>query len=102
MTLDTVYSINGVPIRLSEERWDHIVDKRPYMLRYYDAMLDAIQQPKYILRGERGTLVAVQPLARSNYLQVVYRELGTKDGFVITAMVTQKINKKRIVWREGN
>jgi hypothetical protein len=31
------------------------------MCSYYDAMLDAIEQPKYILRGERGALIAVVP-----------------------------------------
>ena len=40
MNLAIVYSVNGVPIRLTDERWwDHILEKRPYLSRYYDEVL---------------------------------------------------------------
>lgn len=45
MTLDTAYSVNNVPIRLTEERWEHITDRRPYMTSYCDEMLGAIERP---------------------------------------------------------
>ncbi len=45
MILDTVYSVNDVPIRLTEERWMHIVDGRPDLASYYDLILNAIERP---------------------------------------------------------
>ncbi|MDW8239537.1 MAG: hypothetical protein RMM98_07975 [Acidobacteriota bacterium] len=62
MFLDTEYSINHVPIRLTEERWDHIVDRRPYMTAYYDTVLDAVEQPTYMLLGHRGSPLRVSSL----------------------------------------
>ena len=34
MILEMVTSINGVPIRLNEERWEHIIEEKPYMNSY--------------------------------------------------------------------
>jgi len=100
MILDTVYSINSVPIRLTEERWIHIVDRRPYMTAYYDKVLEAIEQPTYILPGHGGSLMAVSPLGKSKYLHVVYREVGRHDGFSITAYIKPRVNKRQAIWRE--
>jgi hypothetical protein len=101
MILETVYSINHVPVRLTEERWDHIVDRRPYMTAYYDAMLNAVEQPTYILPGHRGSLIAVLPIGKSKYLHVVYREVSRHDGFIITAYIKPKVNKRQAIWHEG-
>jgi hypothetical protein len=43
--------------------------------------LDAIEDPEYILRGYKGTLIAVMHLGEHSYLNVVYRELSQTDGF---------------------
>jgi hypothetical protein len=29
MILDIVTSINGVPVRLNDERWEHIIEEKP-------------------------------------------------------------------------
>lgn len=76
MILETVFSINGVPIRPTEERWEHVVDEHPYMTSYYEAMLAAVEQPQYILRGRKAVLVAVASIGRRKFLYVMYRELG--------------------------
>lgn len=96
--MDIVYSVNGVPIRLTEERWDHVVSNKPYMGRYYERVLEAIENPTWVLRGYAGTLIAVLALARPSYLHVVYREVGQDDGFIITAYIARKLNRKMIVW----
>jgi hypothetical protein len=100
MILDTVYSINSVPIRLTEERWARIVDRRPYMASYYDQVLVAVEEPTYILPGHRGSLIAVLSVGRSKYLHVAYREIGRSDGFIITAYIKPKVNKGQAIWRE--
>ena len=96
--MDIAYSVNGVPIRLTEERWEHIVSNKPYMVSYYDEVLEAIENPTWILRGYAGALVAVLSLARRNYLQVVYRETSQDDGFIITAFISRKVNRRMIIW----
>lgn len=102
MILATVYSINDAPIRLTEERWEHIIDQHPYMTAYLEVMLDTTEDPEYILRGYQGTLIAVKTLGRRKYLQVVYRELSAADGFIITAYIKPKLNKHQIIWHADN
>ena len=60
--MELAYSVNGVPIRLTNERWEHVVSNKPYMETYYERVLDAIERPTWILRGYDGALVAVYPL----------------------------------------
>lgn len=38
-------------------------------------ILDAVEDPEYILPGYSGTLVAVAVLGRLSYLHVVYKEV---------------------------
>ena len=96
--MNIAYSVNDVPIRLTEERWEHIVGNKPYMTSYYDTVLDAIENPTWILRGYVGAMIAVLSIARSKYLHVVYREIDQEDGFIITAFLSRKVNRRMIVW----
>jgi hypothetical protein len=96
--VDVVYSINGVPIRLTEERWSHIVENKPHMRAYYDQVLAAVEKPTWVLRGYAGALIAVLSLGRRQLLNVVYREISRKDGFIITAFISRKINKRNLIW----
>jgi len=93
-----MYSVNGVPIRLTEERWEHIVSNKPYMQSYYERVFDAVEPPTWVLRGYAGALVAILGLAKQKYLHVIYRELSRTDGFIITAFIARKVNKRAIVW----
>lgn len=87
MGISIAYSINGVPIRLTEERWKHIRHNKPYMRAYYDDVLKAIEEPTWVLRGYAGAVGGVLSLGRWNYLHVVYREVSRDDGFIITAFL---------------
>jgi hypothetical protein len=98
--VEIAYSVNGVPIRLTEERWEHIVSNKPYMESYYERMLDAIEKPTCILRGYAGSLVAILSVGRQRYLHVVYKEVSREDGFIITAFIAQKYNRKLIIWSQ--
>ena len=99
--MEIVYSVNRVPIRLPEERWEHIVSNKPYMEAYRDSVLEAIEEPTWILRGYAGSLVAVLSLARQTYLHVVYKEIHPNDGFIITAFIARKFNRKMIIWSQN-
>jgi hypothetical protein len=70
------------------------------MQSYYDRMLEAVEEPDYILRGNAGSLIAVLTLGGRKYLHTVYRELSEDDGFIITAFIGRKLNKSRITWRK--
>jgi len=98
--VDIAYSINEVPIRLTEERWEHIISNKPYMESYYGDVLEAIENPTWILRGYAGSLIAVLSIAKLKYLHVVYKEVSINDGFIITAYVSRKVNKGMIMGKE--
>lgn len=100
MNLAIVNSVNGAPIRLTDERWwDHILDKRPYLNRYYDQVLEAVENPLVVLRGYKGTLIGVLSVGRKQYLHVVYKELSSDDGFIITATMESDYNRNLVIWR---
>ena len=83
--MDVVISKRGVPIRLTNERWFHIVENHDDLAGYYDEVLQTIEDPDLILQGYAGALIAVRTLGRRKHLAVIYKELGQKDGFVITS-----------------
>jgi len=68
------------------------------MEAYYDRVLDTVEQPTWVLQGYAQALVAVLALGKQKYIHVVYRELNRNDGFIITAFIARKVNKRSIVW----
>jgi hypothetical protein len=96
--MDIAHSVNSVPIRLTEERWAHIIENKPYMRKYYETVLAAVENPKWVLRGYAGALIAVLSLGRQQFLNVVYREVSRRDGFIITAFVSRTINRGNTIW----
>ncbi len=68
------------------------------MEEYYEKILQAIEHPTCILRGYAGTMVAILAVARRKYLHVIYREVSHTDGFVITAFVSSKYNRRMKIW----
>ena len=96
--MEVAYSINGVPIRLTDERWEHIVSNKPYMYAFDEALLQAIEKPTVVLHEYAGSLIAVLSLARARFLHVVYKEVNADDGFVITAYVAPKYNRDAVIW----
>ena len=98
--MDIAISKGGVPIRLTEERWFHIVENHDDLAGYYDKVLEIVEEPDLISQGYNGALIAVRAFGRRKYLAVVYRELSRNDGFVITAYFTSQISRKLIKWRK--
>jgi hypothetical protein len=68
------------------------------MPAHHEKVLVAIENPTWILKGYAGALVAVLPLGKRRFLNVVYREISRNDGFIITAFVSPKINKENRIW----
>ena len=100
MDIVSAHSKNGVLIRLTEERWKHIILMHPSLDYKKNLVLKTVKDPDYILRGKGGELLAVLRLSMGHYLVVVYKEVGD-DGFIITAYETTDtlwLFKKEIIW----
>lgn len=97
-------SRNGVPVRLTEERWAHVIQRHPELRNQQQRILETIAEPDLIQHGDWGELLAIRlyretPLTRK-HLVVAYRELGPEDGFVLTAYLTTTPSPKRILlWK---
>ena len=98
--MDIIISKNNVPIRLTEERWIHITSSHDDLAGYYDEVAGAIEDPDYILKGYQNALIALKKFKGNKFLVVVYKELSSKDGFVITAYFSSKVklDKEVILW----
>jgi hypothetical protein len=87
--IDHIVSRNGVPIRLTDERWTHIAEEHGELAGLRGEVLETVGQPDRILLGGDG-----------EHLVVVYRKCAD-DGFIITAFVTRRVrslSKRRQVW----
>jgi len=99
--MDVAHSVNKVPIRLTEERWAHIIENKPYMRAYYEEVLAAVEKPTWVARGYAGALVAILSLGSRKFLNVVYREINRQDGFIITAFISRNVRKGNLIWPKG-
>jgi len=94
-------SVNGIPIRLTDERWTHITENHAELAGRRPTVLEAISAPNRVLTGNLGELLAVKDIGEGKYLVVVYKETGSNDGFVVTAFLTRRaesLNRKEQVW----
>jgi hypothetical protein len=98
--MEVAYSVNGVPIRLTYERWYHIVENHDELASYFHDVLDAIEKPDFVARGSKGSLKASKNMGRSNWLVVIYKELSKRNGFVITAYLLDRKPKGEVIWRQ--
>jgi len=99
-----VRSQNGIPIRLTVERWQHIVSRHPEMGLERERVLEALAEPDMIQQGDFGELLAIRfysetPLT-SKFLVVAYKEVSPDDGFILTAYLTSRPSTRRVViWK---
>jgi hypothetical protein len=94
----------GVPVRLTEERWRHIVDRHPEMDSQQEKLLETLAGPDMIQNGDFGELLAARlyvetPLSEK-FLVVAYREVSTEDGFILTAYLTRRPSSRtETLWK---
>ncbi len=89
-------SVNGVPIRLTDERWKHIKARHPEV-QEQNEIFEVLSSPDLIQIGDFGGLMAIRKLNHL-YFVVVYREISSEDGFVITAYLTERLKERTILW----
>ena len=101
--MEVATSHNGVPIRLSDERWSHVVRRHPEMEGSRSLVIETIAEPDFIQAGDSGELLAIRlyeatQLGRK-YVVVAYREINATDGFILTAYLTRRPSQQRgILW----
>ena len=99
--MDSVPSVGGVPIRLTDERWAHIVENRDDLAGLLQEVLGAIASPDAVIEARKGALQAIKSGIMGKTMVVVYREVSPSDGFIITAWLTsrpERIMRRRTVW----
>jgi len=104
--ITVIRSINGVPIRLTDERWRHILTSHTDMKDNLDKLIETVENPDMILKGVSDELRAVKFFKQTHlgakYLMVAYKEFKD-DGFIITAYKTSKIDKivrRSVIWKK--
>lgn len=105
MIIGIAKSIAGVKIRLTQERWLHIITSHLEIdPKEYKMVLDVVESPDVILRGDTGELLAVKKQSRKRVWNVVvYKEINKEDGFIVTGYLTSDNNwlfKREIIWNK--
>lgn len=97
---DLATSKGGVPIRLTDERWSHIIDEHDELAGFRLEVLDTVTAPDRVVAGAAGELIASKRQPDGKILVVVYRELAG-DGFIITAFLTRReasLQRRKQIW----
>ncbi len=98
--IEKVLSKNNVSIRLTDERWTHIVEEHCELAGMRLEIMETVSCPLRILAGGAGELLAVREVSPGKGLVVVYREFED-EGINITAFITSKtksLNRRDQKW----
>ena len=105
-----VRSTNNVPIRLTEERWLHIIEYHRELEPFQPEILLAIVEPDKLYFSPpklKPNFAAVKVFVRlvkfglAKNLVVHYREVLPSNGFILTALVMsdKRLNQRFKLWR---
>jgi len=103
--MNNAISKNGVSIRLTGERWQHITIGHPEVADYYYEILETIENPEIIYEGNNNAKIAVKGFKEklAKFVIVIYKELTANDGFIITAYFSnkkQEFKSKKVLWEQ--
>lgn len=101
--IDKAISVNSIAIRLTDERWRHIVENHVELAGHFYDVLETVSLPDFVAKGHQDERLAVRRFDNGKYLVVVYKEVEA-DGFVITAFFTSRIEqveRRGIIWKRG-
>lgn len=78
MIIATVLSKNNVPIRLTNERWQHIIINHPEIEKSdFSKFIKIIKNPEFILKGNKGEFLAIKKLyGKRLWIVVPYKEIN--------------------------
>lgn len=68
------------------------------------AVLDVIENPDKILKGDKDELLAVKKKSRrKTWFVVIHKEIDNTDGFILTAYITSDsrwLFKRKVLWNK--
>ena len=94
-------SRNQARIRLTDERWAHIVEEHCEMAGLREEVLETVTAAERVLAGGAGELLAVRHVEPGKAIVVVYKETAPDDGFIITAFLTRRLgnlDRRQQIW----
>ena len=95
MPTHEVDSVLGNVIRITAERWAHVVEAHDYMAGNLDKVLETLSTPDRVIQASTGEWLALKAYASTNITRktavVVYRDIP--NGFLITAFLTSRPDK---------
>jgi hypothetical protein len=100
-----ITSVDKIPIRLTIERWQHILHRHPELETEENKILETVSSPDFVQEGDFNTKMAFKfypqtPLTKK-YLVVIYKEISNSDGFILTGYFTnQPIQRRRFLWKQ--
>lgn len=96
-------SVGQKIIRLTDERWMHIVENHTEIAGLRQGLMETLYEPDVVVCGRMGELFAIRYYKQlGNHLIVVYKE-SKEDGFIITAFRARDIRpylRKDMVWKK--
>ena len=98
--IETTISVNGITIRLPDERWMHIIDEHPELQKHKEEVLQTITKPDVIYEGTDKELFAVKECEPQKNIIVIYKEFEA-DGFIITAFFSRRkrfLDRRKKIW----
>jgi len=101
--MKTVVSMNNILIRLTDERWTHIIKHHRLLDERKDDVLNTIREPDIIVLGKQGELLAANKYG-NYWLIAIYKEINVYDGFIITAFMTTRLYyllKNEVIWKKN-
>ena len=96
----TLSGFSGNLIRLTDERWQHIIEEHPELQGKETDVLLTIEKPEKIYEGKDGELLATREIEPKKRIVVVYKE-ALPEGFIITAFYTRQLRsfeKRKQIW----
>ncbi len=96
-------SKNNIAIRLTHERWSHIINDHDELIGRVKDVLLTVKDPDIIVKGALGELIAAKQ-QNKNWVVVVYKEFEKIDGFIITSFITSRIAyllNKKVIWKKS-
>jgi hypothetical protein len=103
--MEVSVSKNGTPIRITDERWTHVVESHDYMAGNRELVVETVEDPDALVTGRKVELIALRHYQATSisekHVVVVYREIEN-DGFLITAFMTlasETILRKGVIWQ---
>lgn len=96
-----VISVLWMRIQLEEEQWNKIVrDKHPVMRGKEVLVKDTLMDTDFIRRSKKVQDVFLYYKKSGNYyVCVVVRHKENKEGFIMTAYLTDRIKEGEEIWK---